>query len=709
MPGVPAFASRLTASVGAALWAEWDRFALWLPVFIGAGIGIYFALPFEPGLLGALALAVLGVALATATRKRQALRLTALALSAIGAGFFAATLNTALNDAPILTRELGLREVKGRVVEIFAHEDGAARVVLDGVVIARLDAAATPARVRISVRKGLAGIRPGDWISLTANLGPPPQPVAPGAYDFGRAAFFDRLGGFGYAISGATRIEPLASDGPWRAFSAAVARLRFGISQRIRAAMDDRTGTIAAALISGDRSGIDKEDLQALRDSSLQHLLSISGLHMAIVGLGLFAVLRLSSMLFGARAQEWPVKKIAAAAALAGSFFYLLLSGAEAPTQRSFFMIGLMFVAVMIDRPAITMRTVAISAVLLLLAAPESLIDPSFQMSYAAVIALVAAFETMAERRRRAPEAVRTREGMLRRLMLYIALSALTSLVAGLMTAPFAAFHFNRVAAYGLAANLMSAPLVSFVIMPAGVLAMLLMPFGGEAFALAIMGWGIEQLLAIAHFVQDWPGSAAMLPSWPLAALVAFVAGGLWLCLWQRPWRYWGLAPMALSLFLAANFRQPDILIHGDGTNVAARDEEGRLRVARPRSERFAADLWLRRDGEDPEAPDAARARGSGFHCDRLGCLGTAYAPDGTIALSIAWIGQAEAAPEDCSVADLVVSTERIAAFCRGPLVFDEERLRRTGAVAITLEDGRWHARTTAEMRGNRPWSRQQE
>lgn len=695
-------AGQAAAAFGRLLWAEWDRFALWLPVFIGIGIGLYFAWPDEPHLIWTACAVLLALASRIAALKRQSLRLATGAIAAMALGFFAATLNTVLSDAPIIARELGMRDVSGRITQMFAHEDGAMRVVLDHVRIARLDAEDTPARVRISVRKGLEGLAPGDWISVRAALGPPPAPIAPGAYDFGRAAFFDGLGGFGYSVGGAVRIEPQADETWWQALTGSITRLRFDISHRIRSAMDERTGGIAAALISGDRSGIGKEDLQALRDSSLQHLLSISGLHMAIVGLGLFALLRFLGLALGARAQAWPVKKFAAVGALVGSFFYLLLSGAEAPTQRSFFMIGLMFVAVMIDRPAISMRTVAISAVVLLLAAPESLIDPSFQMSYAAVIALVAAFEVVSARQRK--DTMQSRDGMGRRILLYIALSALTSLVAGLMTSPFAAFHFNRVAAYGLAANLMAAPLVSFVIMPAGVLAMILMPFGGESFGLAIMGWGIEQLLAIAHFVQSWPGSAALLPAWPLSALIAFVLGALWLCLWQQRWRYFGLAPIALSLLLVALNRQPDILVHGDGTNLAARGRDGQLYVARPRSERFAADLWLRRDGDDPELRDD---KGAGFACDALGCAGEGASPDGNVVWRIAWIGMAEAALEDCALADLVVSAERIKRFCEAPLVIDAATLARTGAIAITLTGSRPHFETVAEWRGNRPWSRE--
>lgn len=691
------------AATGRLLWAEWDRFALWLPVFIGIGIGIYFALPEEPDLLWSASGLCLALAMRIAALRRQGLRLATGALAAIATGFFAATLNTVLSDAPILSRELGLRDVEGRIVQIYAHEDGAMRVVLDYVSIARLAPSETPSHVRISVRKGVEGLRPGDWIRIRAALGPPPQPIAPGAYDFGRAAYFDGLGGFGYAVAEPVRIDAVAEETLWQGVTGAITRLRFDISSRIRAAADERTGGIAAALISGDRSGIGKEDLQALRDSSLQHLLSISGLHMAIVGMGLFALFRFIGLAMGARAQEWPVKKIAAFGALAGSFFYLLLSGAEAPTQRSFFMIGLMFVAVMIDRPAISMRTVAISAVVLMIFAPESLIDPSFQMSYAAVVALVAAFEVVTARQRSAAAGRLQRDSMGRRMLLYVALSALTSLVAGAMTSPFAAFHFNRVAAYGLAANLMAAPLVSFVIMPAGVLTMILMPFGAEAFGLAIMGWGIEQLLAIAHFVQSWPGSAALLPAWPLAALIAFVLGSLWLCLWQQRWRYWGLAPIALSLVLVALNRQPDILIHGDGTNLAARGRDGVLSIARPRSERFAADLWLRRDGEDPEMRTDRRG---GIVCDALGCWGEAVSRDGATVWRVAWIGLAEAALEDCAMADLVVSADRISRFCSGPMIFDDEMLRRTGAVAITLYAEGPHIETVAEWRGSRPWSR---
>ena len=324
---------------------------------------------------------------------------------------------------------------------------------------------------------------------------------------------------------------------------------------------------------------------------------------------------------------------------------YLLLSGASVPTQRAFVMIVVALVAILFDRSALTMRTVAIAAIVILVLNPESWIDPSFQMSFAAVVALIAAYEWW--NARRIPDA--EPPGPLRRLWLMLMAAAATSLIAGLATAPFAAYHFNRFADYGVAANVMAMPVVSFVTMPAGVLALILMPFGLEDAPLAVMEAGLEVMLSIAHWVASWPGATQAVAAWPLTGLVLIVAGGLWLAIWLSSWRWLGCVPVVAGLALLPFAASPDILIASDGDNIAVRDADGTLHLLSSRRGRFDAEIWLRRDGDQRAVKEAA---GGTFTCDAAGCL--APIRGSAQQLLVAFTGETIA--EDCARAAVVVA-----------------------------------------------------
>jgi competence protein ComEC len=364
------------------------------------------------------------------------------------------------------------------------------------------------------------GLRIGDRVRLRASVGPPSPPSVPGTYDFQRDAFFDRIGGVGFAYE--VQIDDAGPRGPpgdW------LSRLRQSINRRILAALPGEEGPVAVALMTGDQSGIAKDVLQAMRDSGLAHLLSISGLHMAIVAGVVFFGLRSLLALVPGLALYHPIKKWAAVAAIAATFAYLMLSGDSVPPQRSFVMTSLVLLAVLFDRSALSMRLIAWAAMVVLLTTPDALTGPSFQMSFAAVVALIAAYETAWVRRWSRGEG-----GRLSRLGHHVGGLALTSLIATAATAPYAIYHFNRMSDYGLVANLLAVPLTSFWVMPWAVGAFLLMPLGMEWLALTPMGWGIDGILAIARSVAAWPGAVTLVPAMPLAGLGLITFGGLWLC-----------------------------------------------------------------------------------------------------------------------------------------------------------------------------------
>jgi competence protein ComEC len=692
------------------LAAERERWLLWLPVAFATGIAVYFALPVEPVAGFGLALAVAsgmvagtGWWLGRRGRAGQGVVVIALAICAAAAGFATARGHAAAAAAPVLERRLGPVMVEGVVAAIEPGLKGA-RLTLDDPVIVRLPPARTPKRVRVRLRDAAADVRLGDTVRLRAMLMPPPAPSAPGAYDFARDAWFQRLGAVGFAFGTATVVAPRIEEQGWLAgIGRLIGEARRALYERVRAALPGTSGAVAGALMTGERGDIPPATMEALRESGLAHLLAISGLHVGLVSGALFFGLRALLALFPGLALRCPIKKWAAFVALIGAGIYTLMTGATVPTQRAFLMVGIVLLAVMVDRAAISMRLVALAAVAVLAVAPESLLGPSFQMSFAAVVALIAAYEAARPWLAR----MRGEGGLVRRMGLYVAGVMLTTVIAGLATAPFALYHFSRVAVFGLVANLGAVPLTALWVMPWATLAYVLAPFGLEHLALAPMGWGVDAVVWIAGTVAAWPGAAAHLPEVPPGAFLALVAGGLWLCLWRTRWRLAGLAPLALGIVLAATARPPDLLVAGDARSFAVREGSRLVFVGAPVG-RFERETWLRRAGFDPDAEDGAirlsapSARLGNLACDSTACV---YRAGGRM---VSLVRNPAAAREDCARADVVVALVPLGRFrCRGPSRFvGRFDLWREGAHAIRLDPaGGVTVRTVAAARGVRPWA----
>ncbi len=688
----------------AAIWAwnllaaDRERWVLWVPVMFGAGIAVYFLLRFEPPPgAGLIALVLLGLALLTAKWLPEPVILLLVAGFCAAVGFTAAGWRAASVDAPSLTKRIGPVTVSGRVVGNQRH-DGGRRYLLDRVRIGNLPGEATPTQVRIVVRQPVAEQAwPGDGIRVRAILSPPSGPAAPGAFDFQRQAYFRQLGAVGFSVKPPRVTERHGQSGAFE-WGIGVSRLRETITRRIEGALSGTAGAVATGLMTGERGAIPKPVMQAMRDAGLAHLLAISGLHIGLVAGILFFASRLAMAAVEGLALRWPIKKWSAALALIGAFAYLNITGATIPTQRAFLMTGLVLVAVMLDRNAISMRLVAWAAGVVLLFAPESLTQASFQMSFAAVIALVAVYEQLrqefSERRRGA--------GPGRRLLLYLAGIALTSLVAGLATAPFAVFHFNRMVSYGLLANMLAVPLTGLWIMPWAMLAFLLMPLGLEHLALAPMGWGIDALVAVATGVADLPGAVSLIPAMPVSGLVLIAAGGLWLCLWQTNWRLAGAPLLLIGLATPFLADRPDLLVTGDAKLVAVRSRDGGLLLSTGSAARFAADTWLRRSGlaEAGRFPSDRPSRDGRLRCDSLGCI---YRVDGT---AVAIARHQAALAEDCRHVDILVSLIPVRGRCPAArILIDRFDLWRDGAHALYHRGGKWRVDSVGQRRGHRPWT----
>jgi competence protein ComEC len=394
-------------------------------------------------------------------------------------------------------------------------------------------------------------------------------------------------------------------------------------------------------------------------------------------------------------------KKIGASVALLAALFYTALAGAPVPAQRSCAMAAFALLAILLDRTALSLRLVAWSGVIVLIAAPEALAGASFQMSFAAVIALIAGWEAAAPLRRRLHERA---EGLshrwLWRLLGGFGASLATTLIASVATGAFAAYHFNRLSFLGAAANLLGVPLTGFWIMPWGLVAMLLMPFGLEKFALVPMGWGIQGLDAIAAYVAAWPQAAMLVPSLPGASLWLLTIGGLWLCLWRRRWRLAGLPVVLIGLMLGPA-PEPDLLMSEDGRVLGMRDRMGTLQIASARVDRFVSDAWARRSGQEGARKwDAsAEEQALGLGC-RTGLCRWQKGP-----WRVALVSDDSRLAEACASADVVLSTVDAQGRCRGPrLVIDRRDAWREGAQALWLDETGMRRETANAARGDRPW-----
>lgn len=683
------------AAIAGAALAERARWALWLPVALGTGIGCYFALPVEPSPVLGWALGLSGILLAIVAVGSDTpwARAGFGILAALLIGFAVAKHRTDSVTAPVLAHKTGPLAVEGRVEQAQLHGKGV-RVVLTLSSLGHMKPERMPARARISVRSGAEGLKPGDWIHLRAVLLPPPEPAAPGDYDFGRAAYYLRIGAVGYAYGKPVPIPAVRPPSLAERVVTAVELMRWRVSARIHAVLPGSTGAIGAALITGDRGGISDDDEAALRDAGLAHVLAIAGLHMALVGLGLFWAVRAILALVPAIALTQPIKKWAAAAALGGAAFYLVISGAATPATRAFIMLAVMLIAILFDRPALSMRSVALAATIILLLEPETLIEPGFQMSFAAVAGLVAVAEWEAAHRRLEPSTLPL-PGVRR----YLRGIATTSLVGSIATAPYAAYHFDRATHYAVLGNLGAMPIMGFVTMPAAALAVMLMPLGLDYYPLHVMGWGIEAMLAVGRFISGLPGSVSLVSAWPVAALLLLTLGGLWLVLWTGTWRWLGLAPAAAAIVLVLAARPADVLIARDGMTVAVRGPDGVLYFVRKPQDKYSAEEWLRRDGDERE-PSAAIARpADGVRCDSTGCIARMGGTE------VAAVLRPDALDEDCGRNRIVISAVPTRHRCSGPeLVVDRFDVARNGAYAIWL--GRaLTVETSREARGARPWS----
>jgi competence protein ComEC len=684
--------ARLFKAAAKSFAAEGERRLLWLPAFFGAGIGVYFSLTFEPPLwLGIGATIISGVA-AFALHRHPVPCEAALALTLFFAGFALIGETTWERQAPMLQRRLGPVLVTGRVVDIDSLDRGW-RVIVAPDPLPGLDPGEQPRRLRVHIAATSDLLAPGDRVSMRAVLYPVPGQVLPGEHDMQREAYFAGIGGVGYTYGAAHRIAA-AEDAPGGGWREDLRHLRTEMSRRIIAVLPGSTGGVASALITGKRGAISEEVKEAFRQSGLQHLLAIAGLHLGLVGGFVFFTVRGGLALIPWVALRYPIKKIAAGATLAVLTCYLLLSGAAIPTERAFVMNGLVFAAILIDRLRISMRICALAAAFVLAIEPESLVGVSFQMSFGAVVALIAVYETYGQRLGR----LLHRRSLPGRVLGYVGAVIVTTVVVTIGTDPFSVYHFHHIALYSPLANVVAVPLSAMWTLPWGVVACLLMPLGLERFALVPMGWGIDATIDVARLVSGLPGNVWPMPRLPAAGLVLVSLGGLWLCLWRGPWRRWGVVAIAAGLAGMALTRPPDIVIADIGRFLAARAADGDYFVSAGSGERIEGSFLTEETGLTLTAWPQSGAEG-GLDCAGELCR---YSARGR---SVAIVTGAAGVPADCSGVDAIVSQVPAGFRCRSIVpVIDRIDSWRLGAVALWLDPDGVTIESANASRGDRPW-----
>lgn len=678
-----------------------ERWILWAPVPLALGIGIYFGLHREPPLwAGPAALVVLALGFLPLYKNKAAVLAWA-AVFLIALGFAAGQARTWSLDTATLHKKTKPLELRGRVVGVDAMEK-AYRVTLDNLSFNETTQERMPQSARIRLKKSdAARPREGDEVAVRAVLLPLSAPVLPGAFDFQRHGWFKGLGATGFAISGLQVLAP-------RKEGFFFERLRQDIRARVHGAglAAPNISALAVAFMTGDSSGITEKDWDIARRSGIAHLIAISGSHFVmIVGVMFFAVRALLAA-FPYIALRWPVKKISAGAAMFAAVFYMLLIGAPIPAQRAALMSCMIMLAIMLDRDPLTLRLAALAAFVVLLLEPESLMGASFQLSFSAVVGMIAFFEST-----RGWWSRHYREGgFFRKVGLVLLSCFMTTAIATVATTPFVLYHFLRAPFFsGLVANMIAVPLSSFITFPAALLSCLMMPLGLEEGPLWITLKSIEVIMQTAEAVANWPNMVIHANAWPAWCLALIAFGGLWACLWQGWIRWLGLAPAALALAAAILAPRPDVLVGGANFRLlaAVRAEDGRLLLSPGKFEGFVRKAWVEREGR----------RGSGAwpeeFCGERTCLVEIKGfkilfnkqmdfrskPGEEMDLKLL--------EQDCAAADIIIlpGAKRPKFRCNATII-DKWDLYDDGAHAIYLrENSAPRIISVTDKRGIRPWT----
>ena len=550
---------------------ERERLFLWTPVLIGCGIGIYFALSFEPSLYWTITPLSLSIIL-TAVFYRTSFRIIAFIPLLIALGFCSAKIRTDLINTPMLSKPVPETTYTAKILFVEHRPDNIRLTMEDDKHV----------KFRIVLRGDNVpetSLKTGDTIKVNAVLMPPSEPVVLYGYNFRLQAYYKGLSAVGFATS-----KPVVISHEQASFRN---RLRAKINEYFRTQMPGNTGAIAAALVTGDRSGISKELRNSFADSGLAHILAISGLHLSIIAGLMFFMIRRLLCFIPRVALDYPTKKIAAFISILVTGFYLYLCWESVPAARAFLMTSIIMLAIMIDRDAITMRNVAIAASIILLIMPEAMLGPSFQLSFAAVIAIVSLYENYKYRN----FFENLSQSYVRKSIWFVFSILLTSLAASLATMPYTIYTFNKFSLIGIVTNIVAIPMMSFLIMPCVLAVLVLMPFGLEGLFVSLLNKSLMWLIGIAHYGESIEQGIVITPEMSTSVLIVITLSGLWWAFWRVKIRYLGCIGIAVAVLMYFSHSQPEILIAPGGKQVGVFNQKDLVIVGRKNSE-FISNIW---------------------------------------------------------------------------------------------------------------------
>ncbi len=672
--------------------AEERRFFLWLPMAAIGGVALNLAADREPALWLAAALTAGAAAAAWVCRNRPLARGLWLGLAALLAGFLSMGLRTERVRTPMLDH-VRIVTLKGFVEEVDFRQIGA-RFVLGVTDAGDMPKALAPRRVRLTTRK-TPDIAAGDFVAAKARLLPPARAVLPGGYDFARDAFFQGVGAVGSTL-GPVAPAPVGDAGLRQRAFAAVDRARNRLALRVNAIIGGDEGAIAAAMVTGKRDFLSNDAKDLIREAGIFHIITISGVQMTLVASIFFVVARRLLALSATLAVAYPIKKIAAVAAMIGSLAYDIGAGSRVGTERALIMTLIVLGAIILDRRALTMRNLGLAILAVVALEPEAVTGVSFQLSFAAVAALVAVMEARLAAAdgasKPAPAPVWRRAAGKVCELLFATFCATSA------TASFMAYHFHDLSPYVLIGNPLTLAIIELFAVPGALLGAALYPLGLDGWVWLFVGLGVKLILFAARLIAAAPGATihvrAFAP-WALPFLALAVAS---LVIWRTSlFRLSALAFLAVGLVGAACGPRFDVIVPPSGDQVALRDADGRLALVGKRHNAFAAEQWLAADGDGREALAAQVAEPA---CDRLGCVGDL--PEG---MSLSLVLDRGAFEEDCARAAIVVSPLTAPATCGPALVFDERRLAETGAVGLNWDGARFRVSADRGALEDRPWS----
>ena len=647
---------------------ENQRLNLWLPVAFALGIICYFSLPFEPTLFIPVIAFILSLTGYMVLRLKSNAALLLLFIAFFLGGFIRILIQTDIAAAPFIHKSYSFVSVVGRVEKVEWRQAGI-RLTLSELTINKIPEKEKPVRIRVSANGHKIIPKVGDFVALKAKLSPPSLAWYPNGYNFARLAFYQQIGATGFATS---RLKVISNNNK----TSRLENIRMAVLKRILSILPKDTGNIAVALITGEQGGVSAAIRDNYTGAGIVHVLSVSGFHMSLIAGFIFALLRFIFSLIPAVSLRYNTKKICALLALILTFGYLLISGMAVPAVRSYLMIAFVLIAVILDRQALSMRSVMWAGFLILLISPQVLLTASFALSFGAVIALIAGYESLGQQFKHffaaKPVWVKWTLGA-------FCVFIIMNLIAHLATAPIAAYHFHRYNNYGVLGNFLTSTTFSFLIMPLLFIATILMPIGLDRPFISIVGFLLDKINSVTAWINSLPYATIFIPSFPNWGYGLILFGGLWICIWQSKIRYLGFAILMIGTLSLFCHQTPDLIIGQGGKLIAVRQDDS-FAFTDLRKQKAFRKAWLEANGIDP-----TERQHKINNIDSFTVKGFKINPTGK------------------GSGDIIINTSGKACFAQ-KLCIPRGKLWKEGTHTLFIKKGDIKIETSADGTFNRPW-----